>query len=269
MFAFFNDAFVPVEKAALPYSDLAVNRGYGIFDFFKTINGKPVFLEEHLERFYDSASQMRLPVAYQLPELKTLLLELINRNGLSYSGVRLTLTGGSSPDGYSIGKPNFIISQQALSPITREKIDEGIRLLTVEHQRQLPAIKTIDYLMPVWLQPQLQQAGADDMLYHQNNLVTECPRANFFILTADGKIATPKTGILQGIIRRKVLNIAQTSMTVEERNISLQEILSAKEAFITSTTKGVLPVSAIDGKQIGTGSRESSTILLQKLEALY
>ena len=100
--------------------------------------------------------------------------------------------------------------------------------------------------MAVMLQPRLKEINADDILYHQDGNITECPRANFFIVTAANKLVTPSLNILKGITRARILNAATSLMEVEERNLSMEELKSAKEAFITSTTKMVLPVQAVD-----------------------
>jgi len=73
MFSFVNDAFVEAEHAAISVADLAINPGYGIFDFCKTVNGKPVFLDDHLGRFYRSAAQLRLSIPYDTAVLSSIL----------------------------------------------------------------------------------------------------------------------------------------------------------------------------------------------------
>src|SRR4029079_13953382 len=88
----------------------------------------------------------------------------------------------------------------------------------------------------------VRQHNADDILYHQNGIVTECPRSNFFIVTGEGRIITPSKNILKGVMRAKLIEVAATKFIVEEREITIDEIKTAKEAFITSTTKILLPV---------------------------
>src|SRR5690606_20814929 len=129
-FIYINNTFLPAAQAALPVSDLALQRGYGIFDFFKTLQGRPVFLEAHLDRFYRSAAQMRLPLQKSREELKALITELQQRNDLPESGIRLTLTGGCSPDGYSITEPNLVITQQPLQLPAPDVFEKGLRLLS-------------------------------------------------------------------------------------------------------------------------------------------
>lgn len=246
MTVFINDGFVPEEKGLLHVSDLAIQRGYGVFDFFKVVNSIPVFLQEHLDRFYFSAEQMRLNVAYSKDELKEIVFELIEKNNSVDTGVRITLTGGYSPDGYQVFKPNLVIALRPFTPPTEEQFQNGIKLLTYQHQRQLPQVKTIDYLMAIWLQPFIKENKADDVLYHQNGWVSECPRSNFFIVTHENKIITPSKNVLKGVMRSKLIEVAKTDFEIEERELSIDEIKTAKEAFISSTTKTIIPVSEID-----------------------
>lgn len=246
MWAFVIDQFVLEDQASLFVGDLAIQRGYGVFDFFKVVNFVPVFLNEHLERFYFSAKEMRLKVPYSKDELKKIIFELLEKNHVSDTGVRITLTGGYSQDGYQLSNPNLIISLRSFNSPPVNELAKPIKLITYEHQRQLPHVKTIDYLMAIWLQPIVRQHNADDILYHQNGIVTECPRSNFFIVTNDDKIITPSENILKGVMRMKVLQAATLNYHVEERAVSIEEIKRAKEAFITSTTKTILPVHQVD-----------------------
>ena len=179
-------------------------------------------------------------------QLEAVIVELIRKNEAVHCGIRLSLTGGYSPDGYNPAEPNLVVSVHRFQLPTPDDFSRGIRLMSHAYQRQLPHIKTIDYLMAVMLQPRLKEINADDILYHQDGNITECPRANFFIVTAANKLVTPSLNILKGITRARILNAATSLMEVEERNLSMEELKSAKEAFITSTTKMVLPVQAVD-----------------------
>lgn len=251
-FVLINDAFVPADQASLRITDLAIQRGYGIFDFFQTVGGKPAFLDDHLDRFYHSASRMRLEIGKSRDELKGMLGELIRKNGMTDSGVRITLTGGYSPDAYSIAKPNMIVTQSPLK-FDKAMTERGMRLITHPHRRQFADVKTLDYLMAVWLQPHVKESGADDVLYQLDGAVSECPRSNFSIVTVDGQIVTPADHVLKGIVRKQVLRIAPAKYKAEEGVVTLEDIRNAKEAFVTSTTKGVMPVVQVDGRPIGTG----------------
>jgi D-alanine transaminase/branched-chain amino acid aminotransferase len=263
--AFINDEFIREERACIHFRDLALQRGYGVFDFFRLEGQTPVFLNLHLKRLFYSAREMHLPLEKTEVELKAIISELIARNNLPNSGIRITLTGGYSADGYQVTIPNLVITQQPFQSPGKEQFQKGIKLVTYEHQRQLPHVKTIDYLIGIWLQPYIKERGADDVLYHQQNILTECPRSNFFIVTNENRIVTPAQHILKGITRNILMEIAREKFEVEERNIRLEEVLLAKEAFITSTTKNILPVVAVNESVIGIGSAGMITELLLKL----
>lgn len=251
-YAVINGEFIPEADAKLRISDLSIQRGYGIFDFFKVLDGRPVFLDDHLDRFYRSASLMHLPVETNRDQLKAILRELIDRNGINTSGIRITLTGGESSDGYTIGRPNLIINHRGL-PDNRSLGERGLRLLTCAHKRQIPEAKTLDYLMAIWLQPMLRERGADDVLYYQDDMISECPRSNVFVVTAEGQLLTPGHGVLQGVIRGKLLALGAEAFAAEVRQVTLGDLHRASEVLMTSSTKNLISVVEIDGKPVGTG----------------
>lgn len=258
-----NGKFLPADKGQILISDLAIQRGYGVFDFFKTINGVPVFLEDHLDRLYRSADQMRLDFGYDRDALKAMLFELMGMNNLPLSGVKITVTGGYAEDGYSLAKPNVLITQQPLL-LYNDANASPLKIVSYEHQRQMPHIKTIDYLMAIWLQPFIKLNQADDVLYHNNGVITECPRSNFFIVTDDDVLVTPANNVLHGITRMQILRHLKHICTIEERNITLDEVYKAKEAFVSNSSKNILPVVKVDQHKIGTGEPGPLTMRIKK-----
>jgi len=253
LFVWVNDYLIPSDEANLNIADLAVQRGYGIFDFFKTIDGQPVFLEDHLDRLFRSAVLMRLELKQSRDEISNKIKRLIESNNLNDSGIKVILTGGFSTDGFNIAEPNLIISQQGFQ-IPRTMSEKGISILTHEYQRQFSNAKTLDYLQAIWLQPILKEKKADDVLYYSNGLIRECPRANIFIVTKDQKVLTPESGMLKGVTRKHVLEISGARYVTEARDVSFEELRNAGEVFITSTTKNILPVVQVDGYVIGDGN---------------
>jgi len=246
LYCYINKQFLPVEEAGVSVTDLLVQRGYGIFDYLRVANNKPLFLEDHLERFYNSSNTMRLQVKETKEEVLQIVHELIKMNNLSYSGIRLIIGGGDSADGYTIFEPSLLIIQQPLVAPPDSLTVQGIRLASFEYQRQLPRVKTTDYLMAIHLQPWMKEQGADDILYYSNGIVRECPRSNFFMIK-DGKIITTANQMLLGITRKNILKIAaENNIPLEERDITIEEVKTADEAFITSSTKRVTAVRQID-----------------------
>lgn len=264
MAVFINDQFAENSEALLHVSDLSMQRGYGIFDFCRTINGIPLFLEDHLQRFYNSATSMHLSVRYNMQELSAIIHELINRSSISEAGVRIVLTGGYSKDGYQPAEPNLIITCNPAKTATENDFEKGYSIITHQYQRELPHIKSINYLMAVWLQPLLKEKKADDLLYYNKESITEFPRCNIFIVTRDNKLATPTNNILHGITRKNVLSLAKETMEVQERDIPVEELMNAAEVFLTATTKKILPILKIDGNIIGNGKSGPITTKLYK-----
>jgi branched-subunit amino acid aminotransferase/4-amino-4-deoxychorismate lyase len=122
-----------------------------------------------------------------------------------------------------------------------------------EYHRTIPTAKTINYIMGVYMLPDMLAAGAEDVLFHFGGLVYETTRANFFIVKEDDTIVTAGTGILAGVTRKKTLEVARRHYRVEERELSVEEMKSAREAFITSSTKNIMPVVQVDEDRIGNG----------------
>ena len=247
IYCFANNQIQLIEKAGVPVTDLLVQRGYGIFDFLRVAGDKPLFIEDHLDRFFHSAEKMRLTIPQTREDIKTIVKELIQKNQLAYSGIRMIIAGGDAPDGYTIEHPHLIIIQAPLAEPTLHLPETGIKLATYAYQRQIPDVKTTDYLMAVWLQPWMKEQGADDILYYYNDIVSECPRSNFFLVTKDHTLVTAQQNMLNGITRKNIIKVCQAhSIPFEIRDIQLKELKEAKEAFITSSTKRIIPVHQID-----------------------
>lgn len=264
MTAYINESFIEFEKAVLHVSDLAFQRGYAVFDFFRTKNQVPLFLNDYLDRLFSSADGLQLHPPLTRVEIKNIIHQLIQKNNLSQSGIRITLTGGYSGDGYLPATPNLVIVEQPLQMAT-QKFSTGLKVITHEYQRTLPSVKSTDYLLAIWLQEKIREQEADDVLYYKNGFVTEFPRSNLFIITKEKVLVTPSQNILRGITRLKVLELARGKMDIEERDLHLDEVKNASEVFMTSTTKRILPVVQVDDCVIGEGKPGSATILLNKL----
>lgn len=267
-YVIYNGTLVPQDEANLAINDLAIVRGYGIFDYFKTVQGTPVFLNDNLDRFFHSARLMDLPVNYSRAALEEMIAQLLQANAIPESGIKILLTGGYSEDGYTIAEPNLIISQHALT--RNKKLEEqGIKLLPFEYHRPFSQVKSIDYVMGIQALKVAKKQGADDVIYVQNGLLSECPRANFFLVSPEGTILTAADDVLQGITRMKIIELAKADFNVEVRDISIEDLKRAKEAFISSTTKNITPVTAVFGQQdFGPGAGPITQQLQKKLEQL-
>lgn len=269
VYVYLNREILPLEKAFLHITDLSIHRGYGVFDFFKIKDGHAFFLEDYLDRFYRSAGIMHLVPPHSRPELKSILYELIEKNGLPDSGIKMILTGGYSSDGYQPATPNLIMTQSNLSLPGQDQIEKGVKIITHEYVRELSEAKTINYTTGIWLIDKIKQSQASDVLYHQRGNVSEFPRCNFFIVKQDDTVVTPSTNVLRGITRKNILRLAGKRYQAEEAVITLDDVYRAKEAFLTSTTKRIVPIIQVDDKMIGNGKPGNVSLsLLQDLITL-
>ncbi|GHB42869.1 aminotransferase class IV [Mongoliitalea lutea] len=248
-YCFANEGILETAKAQIHPMDIGLIRGYGIFDFLRTQEYNPMFLQDYLDRFTRSAEKTHLYLPYSKEDLRQIILELIDKNDLKEGGIRMVLTGGVSENHFSPTKGSLFIFNEALDFPAQQKYEQGVKLLSVEHVRAIADIKTTNYAFPVWHSAQWKAAGADDVLYHWNGIVSESSRSNIFVIK-DGKVSTPDNHILHGITRKRTLELVPDTAI---REISFPEVLAADELFITSTTKKILPITKIDDHIIGNG----------------
>ena len=260
---YLNGRYLPKEQAALNVADLAILRGFGIFDYFRYADRKPRFAEDHLDRFFRSAELLGLEMPTSREELHAAVHELIKRNGEPEGGIRFVLTGGYSPDGYTPARPNLVAMAYPFTGPSAEQYERGVNVHLHHYERQLPQVKTIDYIEGVRIQPLLKARGADYALYvDRDHNVRESDRSNFMIVR-DGILITPKDDILHGITRLHLLKLArQLGIYTDERAVAVNEVKRADEAIICSSTKGAMPITRIDGQPVGSGKPGPVTLKL-------
>ncbi len=259
---FINDRIVSPQEARLSVFDLGLLRGYGVFDFFKVHDGVPVFGDDHIARFMHSSALLHLTSRYLHHELAAIVSELIKKNNIKDGSIRLIHTGGISSNGFDVdGDPGLFILPAPLSFKIFTNLDQmkPYRLMPVEYVRETPEIKSLNYLIPMMQWPKVKAGGYQDVLYVHEGFVSESSRANIFFVTQDNVLVTPDKNVLFGITRKYILSLASQFMKVEERPISMEEALKSKEAFISSTTKQVMPVVDLGGKLINDGQPGSIT----------
>ena len=248
-----NGEITPAAKASLKVNDLSILRSYAMFDYFLFKKGYPLFFEDYLTRFENSAKKLDLELPFPISEIKNQILNLIQANGLESGSIRLVLTGGYSEDGFTPSTPNFLILQHQTPTYSPDVFENGVRLLLHEHLRTFPEIKTTNYIVGINRLKEMQEAKAMDLLFYVGEQIFETTRANFFIVTKDNVLVTPSNSVLKGVTRKQILEIARKHYKVEERILTLEELKTAKEAFITSSTKGPMSVVKIDDITIGDG----------------
>jgi len=255
-----NGKILPKAQALIPLTDLGMLRAYAIFDYFRILEGVPVFVEDHLDRMFRSAAQMELQLRWDRDRIRQMILDLIEVNAAQSAGCRVVVTGGFSEDGYSPAETNLYMMLHLLPEYDPRDYSDGCKLITSGYVRDLPSVKTCIYVQSLLVRKSMKQAEAVEVLYHWKGSITECSRSNVFFVTKANVLVTPTDGMLHGITRKHVLEIAgRLGLTVELREVHLDELSGMKEAFITSSTRGVLPIIQIGETVIGEGKPGNTT----------
>lgn len=241
------------QDAKIHVSDLGLRRGYAVFEFFRVMRGIPLFFEDHLVRFQRSVELLGLEPPWSLEQIRQFVSQLVEANGLREAGVQLVLTGGYSPDIFTPTTPNLIIAETEVKPYPAEQYERGVKVITQLNVRELPEAKTTDYLMAVRLIPRMRSEGAVEVLYHDGRRMLEGARSGLGIVTSEGVLVTAGSTVLESITRRRLLGAARGLLPIEERDIGLEEFFTAPEIFILSSTRGVMPVTRVDDRPVGTG----------------
>lgn len=262
-FCYVNGEILATSKGVIGISDLALQRGYGVFDFARTYNRKLFHFDDHIQRLRLSASELHLKLPISDEEVTSIAEQLIQDSDLDKPAIRIILTGGYS-NSPSLQHPNLIIIAEELAMYPALIYSRGAKLIMVEYQRELPHVKSINYMNAIRLEPFRREKDAFDILYHSENGVTECPRSNFFVFQGD-TLVTPSSHILSGITREIILKLASDHFPIEVRKIGPDELSTIDEAFVTSTSKCVIPVTTIDAHHVGTGQVGDRTKTIMRL----
>ena len=264
---YINGEFVNADSASVPARDLAILRGFGVFDYLRTYGGVPFQLGAHLRRLRRSADLIELACPWDLEELGEIVLETLRRNCYEEAGIRLVVTGGDSPNGFMPGGDSrLLVMATALQVLPAAVYQRGAAVATVEQYRHMPEAKTINYIPGIMAQRRAQGRVPDalDAIYCVDGLVVEGTRSNIFIFK-DGRWTTPIDGLLPGITRAEVIKLLGRGGQLELRAITLNEFYSADEIVLTSTTKEIVPIVQVDDVRIGAGAPgENSRRLMRR-----
>lgn len=179
-YQYFNGEIISLDQPVFQTNDLGLLRGYGLFDFFRTYNGVPFRWDDYWQRFENSARLLKLPLPVTQRETEKILADLHSITGEPEVAFRFVLTGGYAPDGVHVVQPNFLIRTEALpqdNPAGRLK---GIKVLPYEYVRDLPEVKTTNYVHMVLMADELKRRQAADLLFHKDGEVSELTRSNLF-----------------------------------------------------------------------------------------
>lgn len=251
-YCYFNGDILSEEEIRFQINDLGILRGYSVFDLLRTYNFTPFRLDDYLIRFENSVKSfdMHLPIDKELIKEKIEELLFWRADKSKDIAIRLLMTGGYSENGFKAPEsPNFLIRIEDLHPSPAKFYEEGVKIITHEYQRELPEIKTTNYSRALVINKAMLVQKAVDALYHVDGNISECTRNNFFIFKGS-TLVTPKNNILRGITRKTVLELAKSKFEVEERDIYLEELKEATEAFKTGSNTSIMPIVQIDELKI-------------------
>jgi branched-subunit amino acid aminotransferase/4-amino-4-deoxychorismate lyase len=263
---YLNGSLVPLKNAHVGLYDLGLLRGFGIYEGITAFGGEPFRFSDHWKRFERSAKALELtiPVSEQQALEAACAVVAANSPG-TRATLRMILTGGEAKDGieYVPGHETFFILAEPATALPDKFYTKGASMLTEEHQRFLPEFKTIHYITAVLLQKKKREAGVVEILYTSGGNALECTGSNVFIVMG-GTLITPDKNILHGITRKVTLELAKGVYPIEERDVTLDELLAADEVFITSSFKDIVPIVSVDGHTIGSGAPGPVTLELMK-----
>lgn len=265
---YINGSFCDDTHAVIPVNDLGLTRGIAVGDIFRTYRKRPFHLYDHFKRLEFSVHQLTLNMPASLDHVADIIDTLLDAFEGEEALIRTLVTGGKSAHRlFPEGSESLIISALPLITFPQEMYQKGVSVCTTRFERPLPQCKTLFYATA----PQAIQAGkkydAFEALYlNQHNEILEGLTSNFFAFI-DGKLVTSSDeNLLYGITRAVALRVAEGHFPIERRPLPYASLKQMDEAFITSCTKEILPVTHIDGIEIGNGSVGPNT---QKLITLF
>ena len=250
---FSKNKYCDASKIKVPADSIGLNRGYAAFDFMKVVNRKPFYTDRHLNRFFRTMQVLRIEIPYSRDEIKAIIETLAEKNagtnyGLKFFAVPLEPTDSESYPA------DLIITPVELPVYPAEMFEKGSSLLTKEYARFLPEAKSTNYLPTMFWENELKKNNALEILYYFNGQVLETSKSNIFIVK-NNQVYTPGKNVLKGITRSIVIDLLnEKQILFLEKDISTDELFTADEVFITSTTKGIAPIIKIDNITIGSGN---------------
>ncbi|MGY8761348.1 MAG: aminotransferase class IV [Nitrospinaceae bacterium] len=250
--------------------------GDSVYEVVSTLNSKLCFLDEHLDRLYNSAEAISLKIPCDKEWFREQLNNTLLAAGNKESYVRIIVTRGVGEiniDPSSCEHPNVILMVMDVTEYPKSCYEKGIQVALVSIKRNPrdalnPNVKTGNYLNNVLAKMEADKLGAQDaVMVNPWGFLTEGTTSNLFFVR-EGHILTPSLdcGILSGITRLLVIELAkENGFHVEEGKWPGEELSTADEIFLTGTLKKVMPVSHLDGRPVGSGKPGPITLNLLRL----
>ncbi len=263
LLVYINGKFVPRSEAKISVFDHGFLYGDGVFEGIRAYNGKVFKLREHIDRLYDSARAIALDIPISKEEFMEIILETLRVNKLRDAYIRPIVTRGVGDLGLDprrCKEPTIIVIAQPWEKLYGDLYERGIKAVTVTVRRNAidslpPNIKSMNYLNNILAKIEANAKGGDEAIFlDQNGYISEGSGDNIFIVK-NGVIMTPPTiNNLKGITREVVIDIIQRlGIPFKEVNLSLYDLYTADEVFVTGTAAEVCPIVWIDGRVIGDG----------------
>jgi branched-chain amino acid aminotransferase len=261
---YINGKFFDKADAKISVFDHGLLYGDGIFEGLRIYEGRVFRLRQHLERLYDSAKAIKLEMPITFEQMMDATRNAVEVNQKKDGYIRLVVTRGAGSLGLDPRKasnPQVIIIVDDIKLYPQEMYDNGLTIVTAStirnHPNSLnPRIKSLNYLSSILAQIECIEAGCIEalMLNHKGE-VAEGSADNIFIVKR-GVVKTPppEAGILEGITREAVMELAtKAGITVQQTALTRFDVYGADECFLTGTAAELIPVVKVDGRAIGTG----------------
>lgn len=263
---YYNGRYDLIENMTVPMNDRACYFGDGIYEAAYTRNYIVYALDEHLDRFYDSAKILGINIPHTKEELKRIIEELVRKLDCDEQLVYFQVSRGTemrnhAPSPSLVG--NIWIT---LKPMKLKDIYSPMKLITAEDKRFLYCnIKTLNLLPTVLASRAAEEAGVDEAVFYRGDKVTECAHSNIFIIREDGAVQTAPADnmILAGVARAHMIEACgDLGIDVIESHFSREEMMRAREIIVTSSGTLCRPAAYIDGVSVGGGAGD----ILKKLQ---
>ena len=265
---YINGQYVKEEDAKISILDLAILRGFGVFDYLRTYGGRPFHLRDHLLRLQYSTEHIGLKTPNSLDEIEEIIHTVLQLSNLSEAGIKILVTGGISTDQFTPHDcSNLIVFTYPLAPCPTHFWTDGIKVITTHLSRSVPTSKTTQYTSAIVALQRGKNQNAQEALYvNAHNDILEATTSNFFAFKQDILYTCCSEEVLLGITQDIIMKLATPHFPIVTRALNYSEILDMEEAFITSSNKEVMPVVQIDSFTIGNGQVGKKT---QQIMALF
>jgi branched-chain amino acid aminotransferase len=260
--AYIDGRYMPIDDAAIPITDWGYRRSDVTYDVVGVRHGSFFRLDDHVRRFRASMNAFRFNPKESDEDIKAILHRCVALAGLKDAYVAMDCLRGRPPAGmpYHPAYARNYIAAFALpwiSLLSSDVMTRGAHLVVAETLRIPgasvdPKAKNFHWADLTRGQFEAHDRGADFcVLLDENGCVTEGPGFNILVVT-DERIATPDTGVLEGITRRSVIELCEDlGLSIEVRPVPVTELRDADEIFLSTTAGGVMPASRIDGRIMG------------------